>query len=145
MPEAYERAVVADVLDGLALPKKLIHILVGPRQVGKSTAADQVGSRWRGKVVKAVADQPLPPGPEWIQGHWDHARSFSAQGTPTLLILDEVQMVRGWSESVKAQWDDCVSRDLPLHVIVLGSSSLLVQEGSNESLAGRFLHYKINH
>lgn len=59
------------------------------------------------------------------------------KGPGTLLILDEVQKVPGWSEQIKLLFDeDRGKRDL--RVLLLGSSSLYMQRGIRESLAGRF-------
>lgn len=141
----YERPAVARILHGLGLPKPLIQIIVGPRQVGKSTAAQQIAGKWRGPVVKGSADQALPPGPEWIEAHWQRARSEATPDGTVLLVLDEIQKVHGWSETVKALWDDSVNRNEHLKVILLGSSSLLIQKGLTESLAGRFLLHRMPH
>jgi predicted AAA+ superfamily ATPase len=62
-----------------------------------------------------------------------------------LLVLDEIQKVRGWSETIKRLWDANVARGLPLRVVLLGSSALLVQRGITESLAGRFLLHRCQH
>jgi len=62
-----------------------------------------------------------------------------------LLILDEVQKVSGWSEQVKALWDEDSRNNLSLKVIILGSSPLLIQRGLTESLAGRFEVSAIRH
>lgn len=69
----YERPIVSEIVKGLGLKKKLLHIITGPRQVGKTTAALQIADRWTGPVVNASADQALPPGPEWIEAHWHQA------------------------------------------------------------------------
>jgi hypothetical protein len=56
-----------------------------------------------------------------------------------------VQKVTGWSETIKRLWDEDSVSGLPLHVIMLGSSPLLVQQGLTESLAGRFEVIPITH
>ena len=59
------------------------------------------------KVGIAAADLPLPPGPEWIESQWTRARNESDRGgRDTILVLDEIQKVRGWSETVKRLWDE---------------------------------------
>jgi predicted AAA+ superfamily ATPase len=146
---SYRRPLFREVLDGTKRRKKLIHIITGPRQVGKTTTAQQIAGIWPNKVVFASADQPLPPGPEWIRSQWEKAERLSLQqrGKSTeavLLILDEVQKVSGWSETVKNLWDASVNA-YPLQVILLGSSSLLLQKGMTESLSGRFFLYRCSH
>ncbi len=142
----FERSIVQEILAGMKMPKKLLHIIIGPRQIGKTTAALQVAEKWKGPVINASADQPLPPGPEWIRGHWE--RAFSSAETEkkeVLLILDEIQKVQGWSETVKFLWDHTIQHYSKIQVLLLGSSSLLIQKGVSESLAGRFFLYRCTH
>lgn len=82
----------------------------------------------------ASADGAAPPTAEWIRHHWDQAR---AAGPGTLLVLDEIQKIPGWSETVKVLFD--ADRDrTDLRILLLGSSSLNLQRGLSDSLAGRF-------
>ena len=53
-------------------------------------------------------------------------------------MLDEIQKVTGWSETVKALWYEDSWNDTELLVVLSGSSSLLLGSGLSESLAGRF-------
>ena len=62
-----------------------------------------------------------------------------------LLVLDEIQKINGWSETVKRLWDEDTANKLPLHVIALGSSALLNQRVLTESLAGRFEVIPVTH
>ena len=62
-----------------------------------------------------------------------------------MLIIDEIQKIQGWSETVKRLWDEDTAAKLPLRVMLLGSSPLLVQKGLTESLAGRFEIIHITH
>jgi predicted AAA+ superfamily ATPase len=140
-----DRTIVAQLFDRLSRPENLIEVVVGPRQVGKTTAARAVAAKWAGPVRYAAADTPLPPGPEWVETQWQLARSAAPSGEAALLILDEVQKVRGWSESVKALWDDDRSRERPIRVLLLGSSALLLARGVSESLAGRFFLHRCLH
>ena len=148
-PYPFERRIVQEIRSGLAGRKKLLQIITGPRQVGKTTAALQVAANWQGPVVHASADEPLPPGPEWIFSQWQSAEialgkdQVSERGA--LLILDEVQKVKGWSEAVKGVWDAAIREGKKIEVILLGSSSLLIPKGITESLAGRFLLYRCSH
>jgi predicted AAA+ superfamily ATPase len=128
----------------LARPPALIHLVVGPRQVGKTTAAQAVAARWDGPVRYAAADELLPPGPEWIRTQWQLARR-QGRDRPGLLVLDEVQKVPGWSEVVKGLWDADRRARHPVRVVLLGSSALLLARGSTESLAGRFFLHRCLH
>jgi uncharacterized protein len=145
----YERPVVERVLQGLKANKKLLQIITGPRQVGKTTSAMQIADKWKGPVVNATADSPLPPGPEWIRAQWNLALTKAIKSewgkASVLLILDEVQKVKGWSEVIKELWDVESREKQGINVIILGSSSLLLQKGLSESLSGRFFLHRCTH
>ena len=145
----FERKIVDEITYGLSKSKKLLHIITGPRQVGKTTAVMQIADKWLGPVVIASADLPLPPGPEWINAYWGQAVRAASQettsGSDVLLIFDEIQKVQGWSEVVKSLWDAECREPAGINVVLLGSSSLLLQKGLSESLAGRFLLYRCTH
>src|SRR5262245_37431507 len=102
----FERPIVEEILSGLERLPALLQVLVGPRQVGKSTAAAQVAEHLGWPTHSASADSPAPLGPEWIETQWRIARSLSTSDGTVLLILDEVQKVPGWSEVVKKLWDE---------------------------------------
>jgi hypothetical protein len=96
----------------------------------------------------ASADEPLLKDHAWIEQHWEvaRARTRDASGARrSVLILDEIQKIPGWSEIAKRLWDEDSGSRTPLQVIILGSSRLLVEKGLTESLAGRFEHVPINH
>jgi predicted AAA+ superfamily ATPase len=143
---SFERAIVDEIVKALKHPKPLLHVLTGPRQVGKTTAAAQVERRVGWPTHFASADAPLPHPPEWIETQWRVARSKAKQGASrVLLILDEIQKVSGWSEVVKRLWDEEVRRSGAVRALILGSSALLVQQGLTESLAGRFFLHRCTH
>jgi predicted AAA+ superfamily ATPase len=142
----FEREVVDQVCRMVTKGPALLQILVGARQVGKTTAATQVIRRLGLPHAFAAADAPLPPGPEWVETQWTRARALAGHGgAPALLVLDEIQKVRGWSETVKRLWDEDRRHRLPLHILLLGSSSVLLQKGLSESLAGRFFLHRCPH
>ena len=60
-------------------------------------------------------------------------------------MLDEIQQVLRWSETVKGLWDADRAAESRLHVVILGSSPLLMQSGLTESLAGRFEPIRFTH
>jgi len=78
-------------------------------------------------------------GPQWIEQQWQAARLLAAEAgkTGAVLVLDEIQKIPGWSESVKRLWDEDTRKRLPLRVVLLGSAPLLVAQGLTENLAGR--------
>jgi predicted AAA+ superfamily ATPase len=69
----------------------------------------------------------------------------SSKSEDFLFIIDEIQQVYNWSAEVKKQWDKDSWDERNLKVILLGSSSLLIQKGLTESLAGRFERIPMSH
>lgn len=142
----FQRVMVDDLEQAVRRDRRLLQVVIGPRQVGKTTAAQQLLERLKYPSRIAAADTALPPGPEWIESHWSLGTSLPAGAdAPAILVLDEIQKVRGWSEVVKRLWDETLRARRPLRVILLGSSSLLLQRGLAESLAGRFLLHRCPH
>jgi predicted AAA+ superfamily ATPase len=125
----------------LSEPKTLIQIVMGPRQVGKTTSLLQLASVWgEAKCVFKSTDDASIEGKLWIDRAWDEARRLLQVGesSEVLLLLDEIQKIDQWSEAVKKNWDEDSRKRLPIKVVLSGSSSLSIQKGLSESLAGRF-------
>jgi predicted AAA+ superfamily ATPase len=95
-------------------------------------------------VHYASADEPTLRSAAWIAEQWEVVRSH-VEGPGSILILDEVQKIPGWSESVKRLWDEDTRKKLRLKVVLLGSAPLLIQHGLAESLSGRFEIIPVGH
>lgn len=135
----YERAFVAQLETRLRGEPPLIQVLVGPRQVGKTTGMRQLLARASGNYHYANADDLLVTDRAWLLEQWQKALLL---GDGALLVIDEIQKIPNWSDALKALWDAHPRR---LRVVVLGSSSLQIQTGLTESLAGRFELTRIYH
>jgi predicted AAA+ superfamily ATPase len=116
-----------NALKKLSPQANLVQVLLGPRQVGKTTAVRQIEKAWEGPVIFATADLPAAPAQDWIRMQWQAAGSF---GDPrTLLVLDEVQKIANWSSMIKALVDEERLRPFGLRVVLLGSASWTHAEG----------------
>ncbi len=139
MTKHYERTAYLKLLTKhLAIPHPPIQVILGPRQVGKTTAILHYLKAWKGKTFYHTADQVSPPDALWLEKQWKEARKQLSPKDRGLLVFDEVQKIPRWSEVVKKCFDEDRRKKLFLCVVLLGSSSLLVQRGLTESLAGRF-------
>jgi len=115
-------------------PLGFIQVVLGPRQVGKTTGVRQILDDWRGPSHYASADEFPSATERWVVEQWERARRLP-EGA--LLVIDEVQKVPRWSEAVKLLYDEDRA-DRRFNVVILGSASLSLQRGLGESLAGRY-------
>jgi len=115
-------------------PKNLIQIILGPRQVGKTTAITTLMDKEN--TIYATADLPIPPTTDFIITQWEEARKL--RHPQKILILDEVQKIPRWSETIKMLWDEDIRIKNKMTVWLLGSSAILIEKGLSESLTGRF-------
>lgn len=124
----------------LAEPRRFIQAVAGPRQVGKTTLVQRVVEKSGLQSRFASADEPTLRGHDWIEQQWEAARlsAHDARQRGAVLVLDEIQKISGWSETVKRLWDEDTRARRSLKVVVLGSAPLLIARGLTESLAGRF-------
>lgn len=141
-----QRSYFQIVMSRINEPRKFIQVLYGPRQVGKTTLIKQVLSKVNQRFVFVTADDIVGADNAWLRKVWSEARLQCAQKKQELLlVIDEVQKVENWSETIKKEWDLDTFNDVPIKLVLLGSSSLLIQKGLTESLAGRFETIYIPH
>ena len=119
--------------------------MIGPRQVGKSTLASQLAESLEIPIHMASGDAAYNTSKTWLQQQWTVGRQLAKENGVSLLILDEVQKVDDWSAVVKQLWDEDTQSQTNMKILLLGSSSLMLQTGLSESLAGRFEIVNIPH
>ena len=148
MAKDFKRPTYNTLLKRVREERRFIQVLSGPRQVGKTTLAQQVMPRCGLPTHYVSADEPTLQDRTWLSQQWDIARvkaSDKDTGGSALLIIDEIQKISGWSETVKRLWDEDSANKADLRILLLGSSPLLVQKGLTESLAGRFEIIPVTH
>jgi uncharacterized protein len=144
----FKRPVYGVIAKRLQEKRRFIQVLSGPRQTGKTTLALQLIDDIGAPTYYTSADEPALKSTAWIEQQWETARFKTKQGglpQGGLLVLDEIHKIPGWAETVKRLWDEDTVQDSPLHVILLGSSPILMQSGLTESLAGRFEVIPVSH
>lgn len=141
----YARPQIQELVRRLAEPRRFIQVVAGARQVDKTTLVGQAVRQSGLPACFASADEPTLRDAQWVEQQWEAARSLVDDADGALLVLDEVQKVTGWSETVKRLWDADTRTGRPLKVILLGSAPLLVERGLGESLTGRFEVLRLPH
>ena len=169
----YQRHQAATLRARLREEPRWLIIITGPRQTGKTTLVGQVleqiqrpsahiavdapdpasvpvTTEFQARVTSLTTGISLPPvdrrDTRWLVRTWEEARlEARASGRGFVLVLDEIQKIPNWSETVKGLWDADRRQGLPLHVVLLGSAPLLMQQGMSESLAGRYEVIDVEH
>ena len=128
-------------------PRKFIQVVMGARQIGKSTVVKQVLKDLGAPYQLFSADNVPTTNSAWISDCWAAVRSLkeSKGWESMILVIDEIQKISNWSEVVKKEWDDDTFHDRDIKVLLLGSSRVLLEKGLSESLAGRFEEIRMSH
>ncbi|MFN8943587.1 MAG: ATP-binding protein, partial [Pseudobdellovibrionaceae bacterium] len=113
----------------------LIQVLIGPRQVGKTTAIKQI---FVDQGIYFSADSPIPLSTDEIETLWRQALALKNP----LLAIDEIQKIPGWSETIKKLWDQSEKK---IKLVLLGSAALAIEKDLKESLSGRYELIRIEH
>ena len=136
----YRRPQTDTLAERLREQRQFLQILTGSRQVGKTTLARQAAEQCGLPYIYATADEIEGRADRWLEAQWRDARLRTENNAPegAVLIVDEVQKVVNWPETVKYLWDTDTWDDVNLKVVLLGSDPLRIQRGVTESMAGRF-------
>ncbi len=143
----YKRAEYQVITERLKEPRKFIQVVMGARQIGKSTVVKQVLQDLDMPYRLFSADNVPATNNAWISDCWAAARSLkeSKGWECVVLVIDEIQKIANWSEAVKKEWDDDTFHGRNIKVLLLGSSRVLLEKGLSESLAGRFEEIRMSH
>lgn len=143
----FQRAEFHTIKARLEEPRKFIQVVMGARQIGKSTVVKQVLQAIDAPYHFFSADNVPATNSGWISNCWAATRSLKENNgwESVVLVIDEIQKIANWSEAVKKEWDDDTFHDRNIKVLLLGSSRVLLERGLSESLAGRFEEIRMSH
>ena len=136
------------LLDRLKNEKRhFIQVLTGPRQVGKSTVAQSIKDSFSDRAHYVSCDSVAQLNSQWVEQQWNISRlKIKKNGlTEFLLIIDEIQKIKNWSDYIKREWDADSRNGINIKLLLLGSSAMLLQQGLSESLAGRYELTRMGH
>jgi predicted AAA+ superfamily ATPase len=138
----FERNILGKIWNDIET--KLIALITGPRRVGKSVVLIQL-------INKLIMDNKISPtqilfyefSPEdKASSIWDVYEYFTKEVSdtrqPIFLFFDEVQYLKGYESVIKEIYDNATPK-----MFLTGSLSLSYKKIMEESLSGRFFHYKL--
>ncbi len=111
------------------LAKKIVFI-IGPRQVGKTWLAKEIGKRYSKTVYlnyDRLEDRQIIKKEQWLED-------------TELLILDEIHKMKNWKNYLKGIFD---TKSTNLKILVTGSARLDAFRQVGDSLAGRFFAHRL--
>lgn len=140
-----DRIYVSELEKRMAKERRFIQLVVGPRQVGKTTILLTLKKRHPESVMYVSADDFPLRTDAYIDSAWETCRQREKSSGTMILVFDELQKVPAWNEAVKRNWDKDTRDGVNIKVIVSGSSRLLLQHKMGESLMGRYQVLTIPH
>ena len=114
-------------------------VLLGPRQVGKTTLARRVADSWPTGAVYLDMERPAD------RRRLDDADAYLRAQAPKLVVIDEIHRVPELFAILRGVIDDRRAQGQRHgHFLLLGSASLDLMQQSSESLAGRVTYLDMN-
>ncbi len=143
----FERKEIQLVISRIKEPRKFLQVIVGARQIGKTTLVKQALQKIDIPYIFYSADNVAATDTSWISNIWNNARiTMKAKEYPELLlVIDEIQKINLWSEAIKKEWDSDTFNDVNIKVLLLGSSRVLLEKGLADSMMGRFEQIRLSH
>jgi len=113
-------------------------VLLGPRQVGKTTLARKVAADWPSGAIYLDMERPAD------RLRLDDADAYLRAQQGKLVIIDEIQRAPGLFEILRGIIDEQRAAGQKFgHFLLLGSAALDLMRQSSETLAGRVSYLEI--
>ena len=113
-------------------------VLLGPRQVGKTTLARRIASQWPTGSVYLDMERPAD------RRRLDDADTYLRTLAGKLVVIDEIHRIPGLFEILRGIIDDYRAAGKRYgHFLLLGSAALDLMQQSAESLAGRVAYIEM--
>lgn len=107
-------------------------VLLGPRQVGKTTLARQIGTEWQAQATYLDLERPVD------QRRLADADGFLRAQAGRLVVVDEIHRAPALFETLRGIIDDRRAvGDRTGHFLLLGSAAIDLMRQASETLAGR--------
>ncbi len=131
----FKRLILAPLQDDFF--KKKVIVLVGPRQVGKTTLLRQVINKFEQNTVLFLnCDEPETLN---LLENVSSTELKNLIGNKNLILIDEAQRVKNIGITLKLMVDNIAD----IQIVATGSSAFDLRNSLNESLTGRKFEYRL--
>ena len=132
---------LASHIQELAINRKKMAFISGPRQAGKTTLAKMMMSAYDESSYQnwdeATFRKLWTKSPNDVQNFFDLTEVKKSH----LLVLDEIHKSKSWKQKLKGLYDHVGNL---LSIIVTGSARLNVYNKGGDSMMGRYLHFRLH-
>ncbi len=132
---------IHDALKSLALDRKKMAFVSGPRQVGKTTFAKALRREYKTFHYRNWDESSFRK--LWTKSPRDLASEFDLVNSKAqqLLVLDEIHKSKGWKNRLKGLYDEFGDQ---FSLLVTGSARLNIYKKGGDSLMGRYLNFRLH-
>lgn len=127
------------VVRKLALDRKKMAFISGPRQAGKTTFAKQLSSHFSQSLYKNWDYSEFRR--QWKKSPTELFSEYKKTQDKKLLILDELHKAKNWKQDLKGFYDEFGTE---LSILLTGSARLQVYKKGGDSLMGRYYHFRFH-
>jgi predicted AAA+ superfamily ATPase len=114
-------------------------VLLGPRQVGKTTLARQIANLRKGRAIYLDLERPTD------QRRLQDADAFLRAQVGKLVVIDEIHRAPALFETLRGIIDDRrAAGDRVGHFLLLGSAAIDLMRQASETLAGRVAYVDLS-
>ncbi len=111
-------------------------VLLGPRQVGKTTLARQIAAHWPTGAVYLDLERPSD------RRRLDEAEDYLRAQAPKLVVIDEIHRAPELFALLRSLIDERRTQGQHFgHFLLLGSAAMDLMRQSSETLAGRVAYF----
>ena len=92
----FERRHLQILIKRMQEPRRFLQVIMGPRQVGKTTLVSQLAAQVKIDYLFVSADSIASGNATWLEQQWEAARIKLAQHETKefLLVIDEIQKIK---------------------------------------------------
>ncbi len=113
-------------------------VLLGPRQVGKTTLAREIAAGRKARAIYLDLERPAD------RRRLDDADAYLRAQTGKLVVIDEIHRAPAIFETLRGIIDDRrAAGDRVGHFLLLGSASIDLMQQASETLAGRVAYAEL--